>query len=151
MKPATLKTQTSSGGVIFRNSGDGPEVALVAVKGGNVWCLPKGLVDRGESFEDTAVREVEEETGLRGRLLKRVGQISYWYYIKGENAKCKKTVHFYLLEYVGGRTEDHDWEVERAEWFPIAEAVGKLSYAGDREILSKAKKLISAIADGTSG
>lgn len=145
MKPATLKTQTSSGGVIFRKSDRGYDVAIVAVKGGNVWCLPKGIVDRGEVFEETAVREVSEETGLKGKLMNKIGHISYWYYIKGENAKCKKTVHFYLLEYVSGDTEDHDWEVDKSAWFPIEEAIDKLTYRGDKDILDKARKMLTAL------
>jgi 8-oxo-dGTP diphosphatase len=139
VRPAALKTQSSAGGVIFRKHGGQPEVALIAVKGGTVWCLPKGLVDRGETPEETAVREVGEETGLRGRIVDRIGQITYWYYAKEENAKYKKTVSFYLMEFEGGSTADHDFEVDEASWFPIEEAVSKATYKGDREILLKAK------------
>lgn len=142
MKPAYLKTQVSSGGVIFRRSNDMVEIALVAVKGGDVWCLPKGLVEKGETPEETAMREVAEETGLRGKVIKKIGDISYWYYIKGENAKCRKTVHFYLMEYEGGSTDDHNWEVDKAAWFIMAEALNKVSYKGDRGILEKAREMI---------
>jgi 8-oxo-dGTP diphosphatase len=94
MKPATIKTQVSSGGVIFRaSSNDSIEIALVAVKNGSIWCLPKGIVEKGEIPEETSVREVREETGLRGRVIGKIGSISYWYFIKEENAKCRKTVH----------------------------------------------------------
>lgn len=143
MKPATIKTQVSSGGVIFRRTNANyPEIALVAVKGGKVWSLPKGIVEKGEETFETAVREVMEETGLSGRVLKKIGDISYWYYIKEDNAKCKKTVHFYLLEYISGSTSDHNWEVDNAEWFNINEALEKLSYKGDKEIVQKAKEML---------
>ncbi|GAB4411353.1 MAG: NUDIX hydrolase [Thermodesulfovibrionales bacterium] len=143
MKPATIKMQVSSGGVIFRKTDKNDvEIALVAVKGGTVWTLPKGLVEKYEKPEETAVREVKEETGLSGKLLKKIGDTSYWYYIKDDNAKCRKTVHFYLLEYTGGSTEDHNWEVDNAEWFSLDEALRKLSYRGDRDIVQKAKEML---------
>lgn len=143
MKPVALKTQVSSGGVIFRRHNTEIEVALVAVKGGKVWCLPKGIIDKGESPEKTAVREVAEETGLKGKIVAKLGGITYWYYIKEENAKCKKTVHFFLIEYESGDTLEHDWEVDKASWFPIDEALEKVSYKGEREMIKKAKEIIT--------
>jgi 8-oxo-dGTP diphosphatase len=143
MKPATLKTQVSSGGVIFRKHDNIFEVAMVAVKGGNVWCLPKGLIDKGEAPEKTALREVGEETGLEGRIIEKIGEITYWYYIKDENTKCKKTVHFFLMEYKSGDISNHDWEVDDASWFPIDEALKKASYKGEKEIIEKAKKKLA--------
>ena len=138
IKPAALTKQTSSGGVIFRRSQNRFEVALVSVKGGKAWCLPKGLVDSGETPEMTAVREVREETGLTGSIVDKLGDITYWYYIKGENVKCRKTVSFYLMEYVSGDTSAHDSEVDSAEWFSPEEATAKVSYKGDRTIVEKA-------------
>lgn len=120
------------------------EVALVAVKGGSVWCLPKGLVDKGEGPEETALREVAEETGLKGRIIEKLGEIKYWYYIKEENAKCKKTVHFFLMEYEGGDLRKHDWEVDDASWFPIDEAVKKARYKGEKVMIEKARKILLA-------
>lgn len=143
MRPATIKNQVSSGGVIFRrNRGNDPEIALVSMKDGKVWCLPKGIVEKGEETSETAVREVREETGLSGRVVRKIGDISYWYYIKDDNTKCRKTVHFYLLEYMSGSTSDHNWEVESAEWVPIDEALERVSYRGDREIVMKAKEML---------
>ncbi|OGW45255.1 MAG: hypothetical protein A2Y66_06030 [Nitrospirae bacterium RBG_13_41_22] len=143
MKPVALKTLVSSGGVIFKSHDDIIEIALVAVKGGNVWCLPKGLIDKGEAPEKTALREVAEETGLTGRIIEKLGEITYWYYIKEENAKCRKTVHFFLMEYEGGDVLNHDWEVGNASWFPIDEALKKVSYKGEKEILEKVKKKLT--------
>jgi len=144
MKPAAIKTQVSAGGIIFRKADkNNVEIALVSVKGGTVWTLPKGLVEKWERPEEAAVREVEEETGLSGRVLTKIGDSSYWYYIKDDNIKCRKTVHFYLLEYVSGNTSDHNWEVDSAEWFSIDEALKRLSYRGDRDIVQKAKEILA--------
>jgi len=143
MKVASLKTQVSSGGIIFRKHNDITEIAMVAVKGGNVWCLPKGLIDKGEVPEKTALREVEEETGLKGRIIEKLGEITYWYYIKEENIKCKKTVYFFLMEYEAGDVSKHDWEVDDAAWFPIDEALKKASYKGEREIIEKAREIVN--------
>ncbi len=143
IKKNAVKIQTSAGGVIYRPSPGGfsPEVALVSVKGGKVWTLPKGKADGKESLEETALREVSEETGLRGELAGRLGEITYWYFLP-EKIRCKKTVHFFLMRYISGSTEDHDWEVDAAAWFPIEKALGAVSYKGDREMLEKAKKMI---------
>ncbi|MBI5026960.1 MAG: NUDIX hydrolase [Nitrospirae bacterium] len=137
-----MKRQISSGGVIFKFSDGSVNVALVAVKDKTVWCLPKGLVDKGEEPRATALREVEEETGLVGEVIDKIGDISYWYFLKNENIKYHKTVHFFLMKYLSGNTEDHDMEVDDAKWFPIEEAEQVLSYKGDREILRKAKEMI---------
>jgi len=137
-RPASLKRQASSGGVVYRRQEGRVEVILVSVREGRYWCLPKGLIDQGETAEQAALREVREESGLTGRIVEDLGEISYWYYIKGENTKCRKTVHFFLMEYVSGSTAQHDLEVDEAKWFPVDEALGKISFKGDRSILQKA-------------
>lgn len=142
MRPAKIKTEISSGGVIFRKRDDRIEVALVAVKDGKVWCLPKGLIEKEEDERQTAVREVMEETGLTGRIIDKIGDVSYWYFIKDENVRCKKTIHFYLLEFISGDTKDHSWEVDRAGWFEIDEALRMLSYKSEKDIMNRAKEMI---------
>ena len=143
MKPATLKNQVSSGGVIFKRHNNVLEIAMVAIKGGNVWCLPKGLIDKGEIPEKTALREVSEETGLQGRIIEKLGEITYWYYIKEANAKCRKTVHFFLMEYESGDIANHDWEVDKVSWFLIDEALKQAKYKGEKEMIKKAKDRLS--------
>lgn len=138
-RPAKLKVVTSAGGVIYRMRNNAVEVALIKLGNGTVFTLPKGMVDRGESIAETAVREVKEETGLSGRIRKELGSVTYWFYMKEENRKYKKTVHYFLMEYTGGVTEDHEREVEDAIWFAMDEAISKVSYKGDKEILGKAK------------
>ena len=145
-KPPALKNLVSSGGVLFRKSDEVFEVALVSIRDGSVWSLPKGIVERDEDEETTAVREVMEETGLKGAILEKIGQISYWYYLKEKTVKVHKTVHYFLMRYTSGSTEDHDAEVDEARWFPVEEAVKRLKYRGEKEIMFKAKKMIDEIA-----
>jgi 8-oxo-dGTP pyrophosphatase MutT (NUDIX family) len=142
MRPGPIKRKVSAGGVIYREKDSSVEIALIAVKGGNVWCLPKGMINKGESPEMAAVREVSEETGLQGRIIEKLGEINYWYYIKEEEARCRKTVHFFLIEYESGDTSQHDFEVDLVSWFPIDDALKKASYKGEREIIEKAEKIL---------
>lgn len=145
MRPASLIKQISAGGVIYRRDESGFQIVLISVKNGQAWCLPKGIVDKGETIEETAVREVREETGLTGRIIDTLGEINYWYYIKGENIKCRKTVHFYLMEYVSGDTAEHDFEVDEASWFSLETALEKVSYKGDRTMVEKAIAKLQAL------
>ncbi len=144
MNPPSIKMQTSAGGVVYRKRHGRPgfEVALISVKGGTVWTLPKGVVAGGEKVEDAALREVAEETGLKAGIVDKIGSVSYWYYSSDENAKYKKTVHFYLMRYLSGSTEGHDYEVDASEWFPIETALEKVLYKGDKETLLKARKML---------
>lgn len=138
MRPASLIKEISAGGVVYKKNESGFQIALISVRNGQAWCLPKGVVNKGETAEEAAAREVREETGLTGIIIDKLGDSNYWYYIKEGNIKCRKTVHFYLMEYVSGDTADHDSEVDVAEWFLIETALKKLTYKGDRAVVEKA-------------
>jgi 8-oxo-dGTP pyrophosphatase MutT (NUDIX family) len=140
--PPEIKKRVSSGGVLYRISDNGVEVVLVLVKGVQAWCIPKGLIDKGEDPPATALREVREETGLTGEIRNKIDHISYWYFIRDEMIKIHKTVHFYLMGFVDGSTDDHDDEVDEAKWFPIADAIEVLSYRSEKGIMHKAKTMI---------
>ncbi|MFQ5950111.1 MAG: NUDIX domain-containing protein, partial [Nitrospiria bacterium] len=89
------KKHTSSGGVIYRPKEEGVQVILIShynQKGRLVWCLPKGSVEAGETLQETALREVREETGTDGRILEKIGEIQYWFYSRQEATKIFKTV-----------------------------------------------------------
>ena len=134
----------SSGGVVFRPAGAGYEVALIRVAraDGDAWALPKGWVEKGEDLEQTAVREVREETGLDAKVLRKLGEITYEFYSKTDRGRIVKTVHLFLMEWLGGDTADHDDEVEEVRWFPLEDALRMLTYKNEREMLEKAMSLI---------
>jgi len=135
--------ETSSGGVIYRHSGSGIEVALTQTHRGPMWCLPKGRVESEETLEEAALREVQEETGLRGTIASPLRPIEYSYQARtadGGRTSVAKIVHFYLIEFRDGSTEDHDAEVVDVRWFPLDVAGRLLHHAGERDILALAKK-----------
>jgi len=134
--------EISAGGVLYRRTDEGPEVACIVLKGGKVLALPKGLIDEGESPEEAASREVEEETGMRGVLEAPLGYIKYGYYDPRRDLRIFKLVHFFLFHYSGGDPRDHDSEVEEVRWIPLREAVRGLSYAGERETARRALELL---------
>ena len=109
------------------------------------WCLPKGRVEEGEGLEETALREVSEETGLEGRVVAKIGDISYWYTGRtkeGDAIRIFKRVYFYLIRYLGGDVSRHDKEVAEARWLPISEAMKQLSYPTYKETMRKAMALL---------
>ncbi|HEX8100924.1 MAG TPA: NUDIX hydrolase [Actinomycetota bacterium] len=133
------RNEFSSGGVVFKKTPGGPEVALASrrtKRGDLAWGLPKGAVEEGEEPPETAVREVEEETGLVAEIREPLGDISYWYVWDGQ--RIRKRVSFFLMEAVGGDTSKHDHEMEEIRWFPLPEALQKASYRGEQDVIRKA-------------
>jgi len=144
----SMKQQVSCGGVIYRHRESQCEVALIlrlTRKGKKVWCLPKGLMQANESPEQTAKREVREETGLEGRVTDKLGEIQYIFYSPEERSKIQKTVHFFLMEYLQGSVEDHDAEVKEARWFPVKAAVEHLVYENERNMMKKAEQAMTRL------
>ncbi|MDQ3792059.1 MAG: NUDIX domain-containing protein [Actinomycetota bacterium] len=125
--------------MVFRKGPGGPEIALASrrtKKGALAWGLPKGLVETGEEPPQTAVREVEEETGLVAEVRESLGDISYWYVWDGE--RVRKKVFFFLMEAVGGDVSRHDHEMEEVRWFPLPGAERRASYRGEQDVIKKA-------------
>jgi 8-oxo-dGTP pyrophosphatase MutT (NUDIX family) len=109
-------------------------------KPAGTWALPKGLIGPGEGPEETAVREVGEETGVTGRSLGKLGDVRYVYTWAGE--RVFKVVSFYLVRYTGGRLGELEpelaHEVAEARWLPLEDAPRLLAYRGEREMAEKA-------------
>src|SRR6266487_3195439 len=125
-----VRHHISSGGIVFRPGEGSYQIALIRVMragGETAWALPKGWVEQGEDLEQTAIREVREETGLQTRVLRKIQEISYEFYSRTDHDRVSKTVHLFLLECIGGDIADHDEEVEEARWFPIEEAAIQLT------------------------
>ena len=125
--------ETSYGGVVLR----GDDVLVITPIGRRrITGLPKGGPQPGESGEQTATREVREETGVNAAVREPLGDVNYWYRRGGR--RVYKTVHFYLFDYLSGSTSDHDHEVEDARWMPLADARTALSYPGERALIERA-------------
>jgi 8-oxo-dGTP pyrophosphatase MutT (NUDIX family) len=137
-----MQREFSAGGVLVRRLGGRWVVAAIrpAGKREGIWALPKGRIGPGEDPAATAVREVEEETGARGRLERKLGDVRYVFTWEGE--RIFKVVSFYLLRYAGGRlgqlAAEHRHEVAEARWLPLDEAPKLLAYKGEREMAEKA-------------
>ena len=139
-----MRREFSAGGVVVRKIRGAWHVAAIRPGGKtDVWALPKGLIGQGEAPADTAIREVTEETGVRGRLVEKLGDIRYVYTWKGE--RVFKVVSFFLVRYSGGRlgdiTEEFRHEVAETRWLPLEEAPRLLAYKGEREMAAKALQL----------
>ncbi len=124
--------------------GGGWDVLLIATHEGGRWSLPKGHVEEGESQAEAALREVEEETGVRAEIIAPVDTLDYWYRWKGPEGSVliHKWVTYFLMRYLGGDVHHHGWEVDDARWFPLEEAVNRLTYKDERQLLHKARALL---------
>jgi 8-oxo-dGTP pyrophosphatase MutT (NUDIX family) len=129
--------EISAGGVVLR----GKQVVVIvptrrAPDGSRVLALPKGHIDLGETALQAAEREVREETGVVGELVRELDEVRYWY--RRDGRTISKAVTFYLFNYVSGDTADHDDEVEEARWIGLREAQTALTHAAEREMVTRA-------------
>lgn len=144
-----MKFEFSAGGIVFKKEGDEVQILVSQHSQHKGWVFPKGLIgDRDEikheKKEDTAVREVEEETGAKGEILKQIEPVTYWYVWEGE--KRKKTVYYFVMKYVGGDITKHDHEMQAVEWLPEEEVLDRLSYKTDKKAFTEALPQIKTLA-----
>ena len=124
-------------------------IGRVDRRGRLLWSMPKGHVEEGETFEETAMREVAEETGIRGQILGSLGSIDYWFVSEGR--RIHKTVHHFLLRYQGGELSDEDYEVSEVAWVPLGELDKHLAYADERKLAHLASSMLAEMMSGPQG
>jgi 8-oxo-dGTP diphosphatase len=148
-----MKIQFSAGGVVFRKTDDKTEILVAQHSQHHGWVFPKGLIGdhiERENKEETAIREVKEETGVDGKIIRGLNPVTYWFMVPsqggsasgGDGEKIRKTVYYYLMEFTGGDIAKHDHEMEAVVWLPIDKVEEKLTYKSDKIVWREAKNLI---------
>jgi 8-oxo-dGTP pyrophosphatase MutT (NUDIX family) len=143
-----MEREFSAGGVLVRRLRGRWMMAAIRPGGkpAGLWALPKGRIDAGERAEQTALREVAEETGAHGRSLGKLGDVRYVFTWDGE--RIFKIVSFFLIRYEGGRLgelpEEFRHEVADVRWLPLAEAPKLLAYGGERDMAKKAMIMLGS-------
>ena len=132
----------SAGGVVYRRVDGLIETVVCGRREPLRWSLPKGTPDEGETLEQTALREVREETGLEAQIEAPIGNVNYWFVSPDNRSHFNKTVYFYLMAYKGGCTDQHDPEFDEVRWLPSEEAVKSLIYANEARVLQMALDII---------
>ena len=138
-----MKYEFSAGGIVYKKNGGQTLILVSKHSQHHGWVFPKGLIGdniENEKKEDTAVREVKEETGIEAEIEKEVKPVSYWYVWDG--TKKKKTVYYYIMRFTGGDINEHDDEMEEVEWIDYNSVSEKLTYPSDKKAWEEAKPLI---------
>jgi 8-oxo-dGTP pyrophosphatase MutT (NUDIX family) len=141
-----MKFQFSAGGIVYKKENNKIFILVSQHSGHHGWVFPKGLIGdhvEGEKKEETALREVEEETGAKGKIIKMLTPVTYWFVFDKE--KIKKTVYYFLMEYIGGDIGKHDHEMEAVEWLPKEKVEERLTYKSDKEVWQDALKILNLI------
>jgi 8-oxo-dGTP pyrophosphatase MutT (NUDIX family) len=136
-------TATSAGGIVVRFDDGVPSLVVGARRRDRdilTWTLPKGTPNAGETLEQTALREVGEETGLEVRITDALDSIEYWFVQRG--TRIHKTVHYFLMEPTGGDLDRHDHEFDQVRWVPFAEAPQLLTFETERALVAKAAEIV---------
>ncbi|MBI5356518.1 NUDIX domain-containing protein [Candidatus Collierbacteria bacterium] len=143
MPSRKIINEHSAGGVVFRSREKGRTIEWLICKhsGYHKWVLPKGIIENGEATEDTALREVAEETGVRAKIINKITPGVAYKYTKNEVLVDKK-VEFFLMEYATGDIKDHSWEMEKVRWATGEKALKLLAFETERRVLKTAISII---------
>ena len=139
-------TATSAGGIVVRYESGTPWLVVGSrrrERDGRTWTLPKGTPNAGESREETAVREVEEETGLKVRVRDPLDSIEYTFVQSGR--RIHKTVHYFLMDPIGGDLAGHDHEFDEVRWIPFDAAATMLTFETERALVASAAERLAAL------
>lgn len=143
------RNEVSAGGVVFRaGAGDRFDVAVILTHEGR-WQLPKGWVEDGEAREQAAIREVREEAGVDAEIVGPLETIEYWFKstYDPEPMRVHKFVHFFLLRYLSGSTDDHDHEVREARFVDIDDAIQMLAFPAERRLVEQAREALTRASE----
>jgi 8-oxo-dGTP pyrophosphatase MutT (NUDIX family) len=143
-----VKRARSAGGVVFRRTPTGPEVLVLQHEGGK-WMLPKGTIESGETPEAVARREVQEESRLSNiQVVGDLGEERYFFFWRSEDTYYDKTVHYYLMEFLGGEepTPQREEGFIACEWVALDEAAARIKYKETREIIRRAREILESSA-----
>jgi 8-oxo-dGTP pyrophosphatase MutT (NUDIX family) len=144
-------TATSAGGIVVRYEAGRPQLVIGSrrrERDGRTWTLPKGTPDPHETIEETALREVAEETGLTVRITGPLDSIEYTFVQSGR--RIHKTVHYFLMEPTGGDLSRHDHEFETVRWVPFADAGALLSFQTERDLVATAESRLGGGLPGAA-
>ncbi|OGH10754.1 MAG: hypothetical protein A3B38_03555 [Candidatus Levybacteria bacterium RIFCSPLOWO2_01_FULL_36_13] len=143
-----MRYEFSAGGVVYKkvrstSSGFKYLILIGQHSGHKGWVFPKGLIGdhkKKEGKEDTAIREVKEETGVEANIEKALTPITYWYV--WEEEKRRKTVYYFIMKATGGKIENHDWEMSDVKWVNVEKVEDTLTYPSDKKVWEEARKLL---------
>ncbi|MFI5265154.1 MAG: NUDIX hydrolase [Candidatus Levyibacteriota bacterium] len=139
----------SAGGVVFKVESGSILILVSQHSFHHGWVFPKGLIGdkehiKDEGKEETAVREVKEETGADAEIAEALKPITYWYVM--DQQKRKKTVYYFIMKYVGGDITQHDNEMEAVEFLPMDQVIDRLTYKNDKNVFKEARPIIERLA-----
>jgi ADP-ribose pyrophosphatase YjhB (NUDIX family) len=138
-----VEPAVSAGGVVYRRGEHGMEIVLCGRTREGLWALPKGTPEYGEALQDTALREVREETGLGVRIVAELGTIAYEFARPAQGVRFQKTVHHFLMEPDGtGSVDVHDREYDRVEWFAVEEALRIMTHRNEAAVVIRAREAV---------
>lgn len=143
--PTVARDEFSAGGVIYRQGAEGVEIVLVGRRRERLWALPKGKPDGDEDAEQTALREVREETGLEARIEQSLGEVTYTY-TGVDGRRVHKKVVYFLMQAIDGNMAEHDHEFDDVAWMHLSEAERLLTHRNQLHILRRVAELTDPAA-----